>query len=390
MNRRVLLAALTVALTLPTAAALAEDPIVFGMITPLSPPGETTLGQQAKRGGEIAVEYLNSKGGVLGRKVALSIQDSQGKNELAVAAYRRLVSNEKAVAVFGFIHSGANIAVNEVANEMGIPTMGTQTGASDVTGKHYAIAFRTHAVDQPRAATWMGWAKKKGFKRLSFLAETTDYGIGLVKASEDLNKSMNLGMQLQTIMFDRTTTDLLPQLLQVKAFKPDAIINIGVGQPQDLMITQATTVGLLPTIPMVTSYDAPGRPQFWDLHKEQGVGIHFIAFYTQKSKLSDAGEWFVKAYQEKYHEPPIYSALNGFADAIVIAQAIEMAKTTEPKALIKTLETGSFKGWSAVPVTFPRAEGALWHNWSPPLMILKYTKANQTQADAEVVYTLGE
>jgi branched-chain amino acid transport system substrate-binding protein len=390
MNRRILLAALTAALTLPATAALAEDPIVFGVITPLSPPGETALGQQVKRGSEIAAEYLNDKGGVLGRKVVLSIQDSQGKNELGVAAYRRLVSNEKAVAVFGFIHSGVNIAVNEVANEMGVPTMGTQTGAGDVTGKHYAIAFRTHAVDQPRAATWMGWAKKKGFKRLSLLAETTDYGIGLVKATEALNKSMNLGMELQTIMFDRTTTDLLPQLLQVKAFKPDAIINIGVGQPQDLMITQATTVGLLPTIPMVTSYDAPGRPQFWQIHKEQGVGVHFIAFYTQKSKLSDVGEWFVKKYQEKYHEPPIYSALNGFADAVVFAQAIEMAKTTEPKALIKALETGSFKGWSSVPVTFPRADGPLWHNWSPPLMILKYTKVNQTQADAEVAYTLGE
>ena len=390
MNKRILLAALTAALTLPAAAVLAQDPIVFGVITPLSPPGETSLGQQVKRGSEIAAEYLNSKGGVLGRKVVLSIQDSQGKNELGVAAYRRLVSEEKAVAVFGFIHSGVNIAVNEVANEMGVPTMGTQTGAGDVTGKHYAIAFRTHAVDQPRAATWMGWAKKKGFKRLSLLAETTDYGIGLVKATEALNKSMNLGMELQTIMFDRTTTDLLPQLLQVKAFKPDAIINIGVGQPQDLMITQATTVGLLPTIPMVTSYDAPGRPQFWQIHKEQGVGIHFIAFYTQKSKLSDLGEWFVKTYQEKYHEPPIYSALNGFANAVVFAQAIEMAKTTEPKALIKALETGSFKGWSSVPVTFPRAEGPLWHNWSPPLMILKYTKVNQTQADAEVAYTLGE
>jgi len=74
----------------------------------------------------------------------------------------------------------------------------------------------------------------------------------------------------------------------------------------------------------------------------------------------------------------------------VFAQAIETAKTTEPKALINALETGSFKGWSSVPVTFPKAEGALWHNWSPPLMILKYTKANQTQADAEVAYTLGE
>jgi len=388
MNRRVLLAiaaALTVAST-----AHAQEPIVFGVITPLSPPGETSLGQQVKRGTEIAVEYLNEKGGVLGRKVVLSIHDSAGKNEAGVAAYRRLVSNEKAVAVFGFIHSGVNIAVNEVAKEMGVPTMGTQTGAGDVTAKRYDIAFRTHAVDPPRAATWLGWAKKNGFKRLSILAETTDYGIGLVKATEAQNKSMNIGLNIQTIMFDRTTTDLLPQLLQVKAFKPDAIINVGVGQPLDLMITQATTVGLLPTVPMVTSYDAPARPQHWQLHKDQGVGVHFIAFYTPKSKLSDLGEWFVKKYQEKHNEPPIYSALNGFANAVVFAQAIEMAKTTEPKALIKALETGSFKGWSSVPVTFPQAEGALWHNWSPPLMILKYTKANQTAADAEVAHTLGE
>jgi branched-chain amino acid transport system substrate-binding protein len=389
MNRRGLLVGITV-LAVSTSAAAAQEPIVFGVITPLSPPGETSLGQQVRRGSEIAVEYLNEKGGVLGRKVVLSIQDSSGKNEAGVAAYRRLVTNDKAVAVFGFIHSGVNIAVNEVAKEIGVPTMGTQTGASDVTAKHYDIAFRTHAVDPPRAATWLGWAKKNGFKRMSLVAETTDYGIGLVKATEAQNKSMNIGLELQTIMFDRTTTDLLPQLLQVKAFKPHAIVNIGVGQPLDLMITQATTVGLLPTIPMVTSYDAPGRPQHWQLHKEQGVGIHFIAFYTQNSKLSDLGEWFVKKYQEKFNEPPIYSALNGFANAIVIAQAIEMAKTTEPKALIKTLETGSFKGWSSVPVTFPRAEGPLFHNWSPPLLILKYTKPNQTQAQAEVVYTLGE
>ena len=390
MNRRVVLVTIAAALAIPASAALAQEPMVFGVITPLSPPGETSLGQQVKRGSEIAVEYINEKGGVLGRKVVLSIHDTAGKNEAGVAAYRRLVSNEKAVAVFGFIHSGVNIAVNEVAKEMGVPTMGTQTGAGDVTAKHYDIAFRTHAVDPPRAATWLGWAKKNGFKRLSVLAETTDYGIGLAKATEAQNKSMNIGLEIQTIMFDRTTTDLLPQLLQVKAFKPDAIINVGVGQPLDLMITQATTVGLLPTVPMVTSYDAPGRPQHWQLHKEQGVGVHFIAFYTQKSKLSDVGEWFVKKYQEKYNEPPIYSALNGFANALVFAQAIEMAKTTEPKALIKALETGSFKGWSSVPVTFPQAEGALWHNWSPPLMILKYTKVNQTQADAEVAYTLGE
>lgn len=390
MNRRKLIVAVAAGLMAGASPAFAQEPIVFGVITPLSPPGETGLGQLVKRGSEIAVDYLNDKGGVLGRKVAISIQDSAGKNEQAVAAYRRLVTNDKAVAVFGFIHSGANIAVNEVAKEIGVPTMGTQTGAGDVTAKHYDIAFRTHAVDPPRAATWLGWAKKNGFKRMSIVAETTDYGIGLAKATEAQNKSMNIGLEIQTIMFDRTTTDLLPQLLQVKAFNPDCIINVGVGQPLDLMITQATTVGLLPKVPMVTSYDAPARPQHWQLHKDQGVGVHFIAFYTNKSKLSDVGEWFAKKYQEKFNEPPVYAALNAFGNALVFAQAIEAAKTTEPKALIKALETGSFKGWSAVPVTFPQAEGSLWHNWSPPLMILKYTKEGQTQSDAEVAYTLGD
>ncbi len=393
MLRRTMLLTLgagAMALTLTTAHAQTQEPIVFGCITPLSPPGETLLGQLIKRGGELGVEYVNEKGGVLGRKVVLSVQDSAGKNENGVAAYRRLVTNEKAVAVFGFVHSGVNLAVNEIAKEMGVPTMGTQTGAGDITAKRYDIAFRTHAVDPPRAATWLGWIKKSGYKRISLIAETTDYGIGLVKATEAQNKSGNMGLEIQTIMFDRTTTDLLPQLLQVKAFKPDAIVNIGVGQPLDLMITQATTVGLLPGVPMVTSYDAPARTQFWQLHKDAGVGIHFIAFYTPKSKLSDAGEWLAKKYQEKYNEPPVYGALNGFANVLVFAQAIEAAKTTESKALVKALEAGSFKGWSAVPVTFPQADGVLWHNWSPPLMIVKYTKRDQTVADAEVVYTLGE
>ena len=120
---------------------------------------------------------------------------------------------------------------------------------------------------------------------------------------------MNIGLEIQTIMFDRTTPISLPQLLQVKAFKPDAIINVGVGQPLDLMITQATTVGLLPTVPMVTSYDAPARPQHWQLHKEQGRRHHFIAFYRPSRSCRDLGNEFAKRYQEKYNEPPVYAAL---------------------------------------------------------------------------------
>ena len=140
---------------------------------------------------------------------------------------------------------------------------------------------------------------------------------------------------------------------------------------------------------MVTSYDAPARPQFWQLHGDKGVGMNFIAFYSPKSELSDVGKDFAKRYQAKFNEPPVYAALNGFANAIMFAAAIEKAKSTDPKAMIKALEEGSFTGWSTTPVTFPRAEGALWHNWSPPLMVLRYTAKDQTPATAEVAYVLA-
>ena len=376
------IALLAVALT-----ARAADPIVIGLEIPLSPPGDPIAGQLIRRGGELAIDYINGPmGGVLGdRKAELSVQDSQGRTESGVAAYRRLVSEDHAVAVTGFFHSSVNLAVNEVAKELGVPTIATQASASDITGKHYDIAFRTHVIDPVRVSAWLDFIKRKGFKRIAMLAETTDYGIGLAQETEKQSKEEKLDLQLQILTFDHASTDLTPILLQVKAFHPDLVINIGVGQPMDLMIEQAATLGITSQTQMLISYDAPIRPQFWQLHPKTGSGLYFIAYYSPKQQLSDAGEWFAKAYEAKYNESPVYSSLNGFGDVIIIAQAVEKAKSTDPAAFIKALETDKFNSWTAAPVTFPRAEGVFFHNWSPPVLILQYTAANQDWKDASIV-----
>jgi branched-chain amino acid transport system substrate-binding protein len=367
--------------------AYAADPVVIGLEIPLSPPGDPTAGQLIRRGGELAIEYINGPmGGVLSeRKASLAVQDSQGRTESGVAAYRRLVSEEGAVGVTGFFHSSVNLAVNEVAKELGVPTIATQASASDITAKHYDIAFRTHVIDPVRVSAWLDFIKQKGFKRIAMLAETTDYGIGLAEETEKQNKEQKLDLQLQTMTFDHSSTDLTPILLQVKAFRPDLVINIGVGQPMDLIVEQAATFGITPAIPMLISYDAPIRPQFWQLHPKTGSGLYFIAYYSPKEQLSDAGAWFAKAYEAKYNESPVYSSLNGFGDVSIIAQAVKAANGTDPKAVIKALETGTFKSWTAAKVTFPRGEGVFFHNWSPPVLILQYTAANQDWKDASVV-----
>src|SRR5207248_7544523 len=111
---------------------------------------------------------------------------------------------------------------------------------------HYDVAFRTHAIDPIRVEAFLDFFQKMGMKRVSILAETTDYGIGIAEETEKQNAKKKVIAELQKITFDHSATDLTPQLLQVKAFKPDVVVNIGVGAPVDLIIDQAETIGLLP------------------------------------------------------------------------------------------------------------------------------------------------
>jgi branched-chain amino acid transport system substrate-binding protein len=267
---------------------------------------------------------------------------------------------------------------------LGVATISTQASAADITAKGYDVAFRTHAIDPFRVQAFLDFIKAKKYKRIAMVAETTDYGIGISDELEEQNKTEKAGLELQKITFDHASTDLTPQLLQVKAFKPDLVVNIAVGQPVDLMIDQATTLGILPTTPMLVSSDAPARPQFWQLHPQNGNGIYFIAYYSPREKLSDAGAWVVKAYEEKFKEPPIYGSLNGFGDVLILAQAVEQAKSADPKAVVDALKSGTFKTWAATPVTFPAAKGVYWHNWSPPILIIHYTSPNQDWRTADV------
>ena len=386
MDRRgILLAgALVAGLFAASLPASAQD-IGIGLDIPLSAPGDSAGGQLIRRGAEIGIDMANASGGALGRKFKLFVTDSQSTPAMGVANYRRLVSEDKVVAVTGFFHSSVALGINEVAKEIGIPTMSVQASASDITAKHYDIAFRTHAVDPVRVSAWMEFIKKKGWKKVSIVAETTDYGIGLTDETLAQNKSGNFGFEIQKMTFDNKATDFTPQLLQVKAFKPDIVLNIGVGQPADLIMDQATTIGLLPATPMLISYDAPTRPQYWQLHPKNGDGIYFIAYYSPKTPLSELGQAFAKIYKEKYKEDPVYGALNGFGSIMIFQQAIKAAGATDPKALIKALETGTYKSWPDAPVTFPRADGVYWHNWVPPILILQYTKPNQDWKEADVV-----
>src|SRR2546425_652550 len=107
-----------------------------------------------------------------------------------------------------------------------------------------------------------------GGRKIELIVEdesgTPEKGVGVVEETKKQFVSMNVKAELKTIIFDRAVVDLTPQILEIKNWKPDLFINVGIGTPLYLTTKQAYDVGLFPATPMLMSYDAPARPEYWN------------------------------------------------------------------------------------------------------------------------------
>lgn len=365
----------------------AKEPVKIGVMTPLSPPGATLLGKFIVQGARMGAEYVNSTGGVLGgRKIELIVEDDSGTPEKGIAGYRRLVTQKGVSAIIGQVHSSVMIAVGELAEALGVPIFSTQASSKAITEKHLMTTFRTHAIDPDRARMWLKFIKEMGFKRVAMLAENTDYGLGLVDETKIGMAKMGLKLETKSLIFDKKVVDITPQLLELKAWRPDLLIDIhSVPTTAYLMVKQAYDIRLFPSTPILASFDWPGRSEFWKNLGDKGNYILFISYYHPNMKLTERGEWFKKKYVEKHGEFPIYAAFNGFGQIMILADALDLANSDKPSELIKALEKGKFTSWNGL-VTFERGEGPYWHQWSPPLMVLQYTKVGQSPKDAPILY----
>src|SRR5712691_6493438 len=383
----VLLVALAMIIGLgPSTPARAQNPVKIGVLTPLSPPGDAAAGQFIVRGAKMAAEDVNARGGVLGgRKIELHIEDDSGTPEKGGAGFRKLATQDRVVAVVGQFHSSVMGAVQDLAEQFKIPVFSTQASAKGITERHLTYTFRTHVIDPDRVALWNCWIKQQGFKRVAVIAENTDYGVGVVEETKKQFQTMSVGAELKTIIFDRAVVDLTPQLLEIKNWKPDLLINVGIGTPTYLITKQAYDIGLFPATPMLISYDLPARPEFWKNLGDKGAYLTFIVYYHPTMKLTSRGEAFRAKYREQFKEDPVYGALNAYAQVALVADALNDAKSDTGEPLVKALLSNTFEGWNGT-ISFSHGEGPYWQQWTPPMLFLQYTKPEMPFGEAKIVF----
>lgn len=386
------LAALAVAgaLAFPTALSAAEDVIKIGGLAPLSSPGSYQQGAELVLGLQWAVDDVNAAGGLLGKKVELIVEDTEGKPPTGAIAVEKLITKDKVVGVAGEYHSSVCTAEIEVFHQKGIPFVIGSCWSDTLTTAGYDEVFRTSVYSSKLAENMAALIVANGIKKVVALVEDTDYGIGI---AENIGKSLeNLGAKtsFKYEVVEKTSKDFVPILLKYKTQeKPDMIIT-AVTQPGGfLVLKQAHEIGFAPsknTLYMDATCTAQNDEVFWKAVKGAGKYVLMSCPYSPSVQLTPLGEKIKARYVKEFGRQPNYLPLQGYDAMLALTTAITNAGSTDSKAIIAALVDLEVAGTRG-DIKFEKESG-VWHNqWKDvPTFIFQYSEQDQSAGDAKILF----
>jgi branched-chain amino acid transport system substrate-binding protein len=330
-----LLAAL---LLLHPAAAKAAPPIKVGIVDTYTGPA-TTFTYDVRDAFKLAVDELNAKGGILGRKVEFTTRDDKFKVDLALSMAKELVMNEKVDILMGTINSAGALAVSEFCKTEKIPFLVTFSKSDKITGEkghRYVFSITENTVMIGKAAA-VGLAKKPFLK---YWIAGDDYEYGHALADGVWSNLKRIKPQVERIgqsWWKVGEPELTPYLTAITSAKPDAVIFATGGASMVNVMKAAKATGFAERIPMFihTATELSTLAPLGLEAPEKVLGTSNYHFYYPDSPKNKA---FAKAFREAFGREPKVGALYGYLAAQFIARALEKAGKMDGEKFIDALE----------------------------------------------------
>jgi branched-chain amino acid transport system substrate-binding protein len=334
LTRRAALLGAGAATLVLAAPAYAQDVIKFGVVTALS--GQSAKGGESiVRGLSLAIDEINAKGGLLGRKVELVARDDESNPAKGVVIARELVQREKVAAFFGGVDTPVSMAIVPFANQSKVPFMGVWAAGTPITrnGAAENYCFRVSAVDDLVDTALVEYAiKKYSAKKPGLILINNPWGEsnekGLKVALEE-KKIPVAGME----KFEGSDVDVSPQLLRLKAAGSDVLLLVAPVAPSAQVVKSLDRIGW--DVPVVSHW-GPAGGRFSELAGPSAARVHFIQTYSFSGKLTPKGDAVLAALKKKYPEiksladvTPAVGIANSYDAAHLVGLAIAKAGSTE-------------------------------------------------------------
>jgi len=331
-------------LVLPLQAA---GTIKIGAIFPITGP-LATFGTSCANGAKMAIEEVNLRGGVLGSKIELLIEDDQYKPEEAANAAKKLIERDKVVALIAEVTSSVTLVVAPIAQQSKIVLL-TPTATNPKVTQVGDYIFRACFIDDFQGEVMANFVYKNlKLKTAAILtAVTSDYSKGLAQFFKQKFTALG-GKIVAEESYSEGDSDFRAQLTKIKAAKPEFVYVPGYYADVGPILLQARELGI--TVPFGGG-DGWDSPVLLQTAGKAAEGCFFSNHYSPDSKELVV-QTFVKNYQKKYGTTPDALAALAYDAAKLLVDAINRAGSTNSSRIRDALAaTKGFRGVTGV-ITF--------------------------------------
>lgn len=318
-------------------SADAADKIKIGFNAPLTGFAASD-GKSSSEGAKLAVEQINSAGGINGRMLELVIYDDQAKPAQAIPIANKLIGQDQVVIGVSGSYSGPTRAAAGVFQEAGIPYIAAYAIHPDITRAGNYV-FRTSFLGEVQGR---GGAKlvgeMLGKKRVVVITLQNDFGKSLAAGFK--SKAADYGIRIvneyQYSIKDRQFGSIVAK---VKADKPDAIYASGYYFTAGPLVSQLRAAGVIVPIIGQEGYDSQ---KFIEI---AGASAEGVIITTSLDRDSDVPETrnFISAFEKKAGFKADMVAASAHTAVLVAADALKRAGSTDPEAIRKAIAATNLK-----------------------------------------------
>ena len=296
------------------------EPIRIGATLPLS--GDAAVwGKNTQEGIELALEEVNSAGGVLGRPLKVLYEDTQAMPQEGVTAYQRLTNVERVSVIIDDSVSSVTLAMAPMAMRDQVVILATGAKAPKISeaGEFIFRIWNSESYEGEFAAEYA--YGKLGLRRAAILFIENDYGVGLEEVFR--TEFTKRGGQITTSEgFAQNATDMRTQLTKIAGGTPEALYLVGYPKEIPIAIKQGLELGLnVQLLGTVAMFD----PQ---LIESAGEAAEGLIFPYPRDPSGEHVDRFLQAFREKHGNEPGITADVGYDAVKMIAEAIKLSGGT--------------------------------------------------------------
>jgi branched-chain amino acid transport system substrate-binding protein len=317
------------------------DEILIGEYASLTGPN-ATFGISSTNGLKLAVDEINSSGGLLNKKIKLITYDDQGKPSEAQTVVQRLIKNDNVIAVIGEVASSNSKAGAPICQQNKIPMISPASTNPEVTAIGDYI-FRVCFIDPFQATVLTKFAiNSLKVKKVAILKDVKNaYSTGLADFFEKEFKAAG-GEIIEVQSYSAGDKDFKAQLTAIKSKNPEAIFIPGYYTDVGLIAIQAREIGI--TIPLFGGDGWESEKLTEGKAKDALEGCYFSTHVSTENP-DPAIQNFIKKYKEKYNSMPDAMSFLAYDAGLILFDAIKRSGSIEPQKIRDALaNTKDFSG----------------------------------------------